>query len=116
MFSLKNQIDENLPVVEVSRQMRGRYQSQLDVDCVFVCSNGDIKASIFAVYPSDFFRGKVETLYRNRSFPLIIDCKGMAFLYTLNKLLCVVNRQWKISLTRISKICGKNFHRFIAWY
>ena len=79
MFSLKNQIGENLPVVEVSRQMRGRYQSQLDVDCVFVCSNGDIKASIFAVYPSDFFRGKVETLYRNRSFPLIIDCKGMAF-------------------------------------
>jgi len=73
---LKNQIDENLPVVEVSRQMRGRYQSQLDVDCVFVCSNGDIKASIFAVYPSDFFRGKVEILYRNRSFPLIIDCKG----------------------------------------
>lgn len=88
MFSLKNQIDENLPVVEVSRQMRGRYQSQLDVDCVFVCSNGDIKASIFAVYPSDFFRGKVEILYRNRSFPLIIDCKGRARLERLHKPLC----------------------------
>ena len=95
MFSLVIQIDENLPVVEVSRLMRGRYQSQLDVDCVFVCSNGDIKASIFAVYPSDFFRGKVETLYRNRSFPLIIDCKGRAEIQPLNNI--VMHRFPKLS-------------------